>query len=160
MREEATTNGVTVERADILSATARGLIEALNAELTATYPEAGACHFRLDAQEVSEGRGAFLVAWRDGKPVGCGAVRRIEDQVGELKRMYVRRDERGRGTGRALLGALEKAASGLKINRLVLETGVRQTVAIALYERFGFSRIEPFGEYVASPLSLCMAKDL
>ena len=68
----------TIERFDILSHTARTLIEALNAELSSRYPEDGATHFRLDPDEVAEGRGAFLVASRAGKPVGCGAVRRID----------------------------------------------------------------------------------
>lgn len=151
---------VTVERADIASALARSLIEALNSELSARYPEAGACHFRLDADEVSAGRGAFLVAQRGETAIGCGAVRRIEDRVGELKRMYVCPAERGRGVGRAILSALESTARDLGITRLVLETGVRQAQAIALYQGFGFGRIAPFGEYVESPLSICMAKDL
>lgn len=149
-----------VKRCEIVSAVARGLIEALNAELSQTYPEEGACHFRLDAEEVSEGRGAFLVAWRGERPIGCGAVRRIHDRVGELKRMYVALEERGRGVGKALLNALEAEARALEISRLVLETGVRQDRAIALYERAGFRRIEPFGEYLSSPLSICMARDL
>src|SRR5688572_31641404 len=105
MRPE--TNGVTVQRIEILLPIARGLIEALNIELAGRYPEEGACHFRLDPDEVAAGRGAFLVASRAGKAIGCGAVRRIEDRAGELKRMYVCPEERGRGVGRAILAALE-----------------------------------------------------
>ena len=151
---------VIVQRADILSPTARILIEGLNAELSSRYPEEGACHFRLDAHEVADGQGAFLIAFRSGMPVGCGAIRRIETRTGELKRMYVVPDERGRGVGRAILNSLEAEAQTLRVSRLVLETGVRQFEAIALYQRAGFSRIAPFGEYVASPLSVCMAKEL
>jgi GNAT superfamily N-acetyltransferase len=157
MNDEAT---FTIERFDILSHTARTLIEALNAELSSRYPEDGATHFRLDPDEVADGRGAFLVASRAGKPVGCGAVRRIEGRTGEIKRMYVRLEERGRGLGRALLAALEAEAQALGITRLVLETGVRNPEALALYEQAGFSPIAPFGEYVDSPLSVCMGKDL
>jgi GNAT superfamily N-acetyltransferase len=151
---------LTVQRTDILSSAARSLIEALNAELSSCYPEEGACHFRLDADEVADGRGAFLIAARFGKPIGCGAVRRIDERTGELKRMYVSPEERGHGIGRAILAALEVEAKTLGIARLVLETGVRQSEALALYQRAGFSRIDPFGEYVASPLSVCMAKEL
>jgi GNAT superfamily N-acetyltransferase len=151
---------LTIDRCDILSPTARSLIETLNAELSATYPEQGACHFRLDAHEVSEGNGAYLVAWSGQRPIGCGAIRKIDHQVGELKRMYVAADQRGNGVGRALLQALESQARKLNLRKLVLETGVRQHAAIALYQRAGFSRIDPFGEYTASPLSLCMSKDL
>ncbi|MFO1512620.1 MAG: hypothetical protein U1F83_06865 [Verrucomicrobiota bacterium] len=59
-----------VQRADILSVAARALIEALNTELLLAYPEEGACHFRLGAHEVSDGQGAFLIAFRAGTPVG------------------------------------------------------------------------------------------
>lgn len=149
-----------VQRADLLSVTAQTLIAALNAELTAAYPEEGATHFQLDASEVAEGQGAFLVALRAGTPVGCGAVRRFGTNTGELKRMYVVPQERGRGVGRVILEALEAEARRLRLTRLVLETGVRQAKAQALYERAGFVRIAPFGEYVHSPLSVCMAKEL
>jgi putative acetyltransferase len=151
---------VVVERADILSGEARSLIEALNAELSSRYPEDGATHFRLDPDEVAPGHGAFLVARRTGRPVGCGAVRRIEAGIGEVKRMYVSPEARSGGVGRAVLTALENETRALGLVRLVLETGIRQPEAIALYERAGFSRIPAFGEYVHSPLSVCMAKDL
>ena len=160
MSEQADQVKVVVQRSDILSPPARTLIAALNKELSRTYPEEGACHFRLDADEVADGRGAFLIAWRTGKPIGCGAIRRIEERTGELKRMYVTPEERGRGIGRAILQALEGQARALGISRVVLETGIRQREALALYERAGFVRIAPFGEYVASPLSVCMAKEL
>ena len=152
--------GLAVERADILSPEALVLIEALNAELSSRYPEDGATHFRLDAEEVAPGHGAFLVAARAGKPIGCGAVRRIEAGTAEVKRMYVIPEARGQRVGRAVLSALEREARTLDCGRLVLETGVRQQEAIALYEHAGFSRIPAFVEYVDSPLSVCMAKDL
>jgi GNAT superfamily N-acetyltransferase len=151
---------LTVARADIRSPEALGLIGALNRELSSRYPEDGATHFRLDADEVAPGRGAFLIAARAGTPVGCGAVRRIEDGTAEVKRMYVRPEVRGQRVGQAVLSALEAEARALGCARLVLETGVRQMEAIALYERAGFARIAPFGEYVDSPLSVCMAKEL
>ena len=151
---------VTVQRTDVLSAVARGLIEALNAELSAVYPEQGATHFRLDPEEVSDGRGVFLVATRAGVPVGCGAVRRIGEGAGEIKRMFVVPAERGRGVGRVLLTRLEDEARSLGLSRLFLETGVRQHAALAMYDRAGFSRVDPYGEYVGSPLSVCMKKDL
>ena len=160
MREAPDAADLTISRADIHSPDSLALISELNAELSATYPEPGATHFRLDADEVAEGRGAFLVASRSGRPVGCGAVRRIDPQTGELKRMYVRREHRGRGVGRALLAALEAEARALGLRRLVLETGVRQNEAIALYRRCGFTGIPAFAEYALSPLSLCMAKDI
>ncbi|WP_437338073.1 GNAT family N-acetyltransferase [Sorangium sp. So ce394] len=60
----------------------------------------------------------------------------------------------------SILRALEEQALALGRTRLVLETGVRQPEAIALYRRAGFVEIPPFGEYLGSPLSVCMGKDL
>jgi putative acetyltransferase len=151
---------LTIQRRDILSSEAQALIAALNAELTALYPEAGATHFRLDPSEVADGMGAFLVACRGGVAIGCGALRRIDTLTGELKRMYVNPSARGLGVGHALLVALQAEARRLGLTRVVLETGVRQARALSLYERNGYTRIALFGEYVGSPLSVCMAKDL
>jgi GNAT superfamily N-acetyltransferase len=138
----------------------RALVSALNEELSAQYPELGATHFCLDSEEVTEGHGAFVVAWLDGSPVGCGGVRRLDATTAELKRMYVAPGTRGRGVGRALLEELEHQARRLGVRRLLLETGVRQRAALVLYEHAGFVIISAFGEYRDSALSVCMAKDL
>ncbi len=151
---------IAVRRSDILSPDAQSLIRLLNAELSALYPEDGATHFHLDPDEVAEGRGGFFMASLDGKLVGCGAFRLIEARTAEIKRMYVSPSERGRGVGRAILARLEAEVRARGADRLVLETGERQHEAMALYERAGFTRIPPFGEYVDSPLSVCMAKNL
>jgi GNAT superfamily N-acetyltransferase len=154
---------VVVRREDITSPTAATLITALNAELSQQYPEPGATHFRLGPEEVAEGRGAFLVACVDGTPLGCGAVRSLGSLAhgtGELKRMYVAPSARGQGIGRVLLTALEQEARLLGVRRLVLETGVRQEAAIALYRKTGFAVIPAYGEYTGSPTSICMGKDL
>ena len=138
------------------------LIGELDAELHDLYPEAGAVHDSLDAAEVSAGRGVLLAAVDEttGDLLGCGAVRLREPGVAEIKRMYVRPHARGRGIGRALLGALEAEAEALFADRVVLETGARQLEAVELYRRAGYVEIERFGEYTDSPLSLCMSRTL
>jgi GNAT superfamily N-acetyltransferase len=151
---------LTIRAVALDSAEARELVGALDAELSGRYPEEGATHFRLDAEEVASGRGAFLVAAIDGSLVACGAVRCIEPGVAEIKRMYVSPAARGRGIARVLLEHLEREARALGAHRIVLETGVRQPEALALYRRAGYEPIEPWGEYVDSPLSLCMGKKL
>lgn len=148
-----------IERTTVDSPEARALIEALNAELSATYPEPGATHFRLDPDEVAPGRGAFLIARRDGEAVGCGAVRRIDATTAELKRMFTVPRARGTGVASAILAALEAEARALGATRVVLETGTRQLEAMALYERRGYVRIPFYGEY-DGPLSLCMERRL
>jgi putative acetyltransferase len=154
------TSAIEIRHEDLTSQAASLLIAELNAELSQTYPEPGATHFRLDPDEVGPGRGVFLVAYDNDQPAGCGAVRRIEDDAAELKRMYVVPTFRRQGISRLLLEALESEARSLGARRLVLETGVRQHAALALYTEAGFTSIPPYGEYVDSPLSVCLGKDL
>jgi putative acetyltransferase len=152
---------LSIAPADLLAPEAQALIARLNQELASRYPEPGANHFRLDPEEVGPGRGAFLVARHDGEAVGCGALRIVEPGTAELKRMFALPSARRRGIGRAILVALEDEARRLGITRLVLETGIRQPEAIALYRAHGFAEIPPFGEYVLSAAtSVCMAKEL
>ena len=151
---------LSIRREALDSPAAQRLIAALNAELAQSYPEPGANHFRLEAEEVGDNQGALLVGYRAGEAVACGAVRRIEPEVVEIKRMYVVPAARGCGFSRCLLRALEQQAVKLNAHRLVLETGTRQKAAIALYRSAGFFEIECFGEYAHSALSICMAKDI
>lgn len=144
---------------------AQRLIAALNEELAARYPEEGANHFRLDADEVAPGRGAFLVARDDaGAVLGCGAVRLVPEigpGVAEVKRMYTAPAARGQGVAGRVLAELERIAGGeLGATRMLLETGVRQPEAIRVYERAGYARVAAYGEYVGSALSVCMSKSL
>jgi GNAT superfamily N-acetyltransferase len=74
--------------------------------------------------------------------------------------MYVTPKARGRRVAVAILDALEREARVLGATRVVLETGTRQLAAIRLYERAGYVPIPAFGEYIGSPLSACMGKDL
>lgn len=147
-------------RVSLPDADADALIAQLNAELRAAYPEEGANHFRLDPDEVGPGRGAFLIARLDGLPVGCGAVRLIEPGRCEVKRMFTSPAARGRGVAHAVLRELERAALELGATMLVLETGPRQTAALALYRDAGFKPVPAWGEYVGCELSVCLGKAL
>jgi len=98
---------------------------------------------------------------RDGdEAVACGGLRAIDATSGEIKRMFVPTEHRGRGFSRIVLNGLEKHARSLGWNRLLLETGDRQPEAVGLYESAGYRRIPSFGHYAGSDLSLCFAKDL
>lgn len=104
--------------------------------------------------------GAFLVAFDGERAVGCAALRPIGPGAGEVKRMYVDPIMRGRGIGAALLAAVEARAVVLGYDRLQLETGLMQPEAVSLYATRGWERIEPYGQYKDSPLSICFAKQL
>ncbi len=152
---------VRIDRADLHSPEATALIRALNLELSGAYPEPGATHFGLDPTDVAPGRGAFVIAYQDERPVACGAVRLIDPATAELKRMYVEPGARGSGLGRRMVATLEQEAARLGATQVVLETGIRQTPAIALYARCGYRPIPLYGEYTASPgTSVCLGRRL
>ncbi len=152
---------VVITRADMDADVSRALIGSLDQELSAMYPEPGANHFSLGKSEVAEGHGAFLVVYRDGDAVGCGALRLLDAATAELKRMYVMPSVRGTGLGKRLVAALEAEARTLGVRHLVLETGVRQEAALALYRVTGFRSVPLFGEYRLSPeTSVCLGKTL
>jgi putative acetyltransferase len=135
------------------------LIAELNAELSVDYAPEERFH-DLPAEDVAEGAGRFVVAWLDGVPAGCGAVRLLSPDRAELKRMYVVADHRGHGLSRAILSTLEEVATTLGAKSVVLETGIYQPPAIGLYESSGYTRIPRFGPYAASATSLCYEKSL
>jgi putative acetyltransferase len=139
---------------------AQRLIAALDADLAELYPPEQRFGPNLKAQHLEAGRGTFLVARDDGRAVGCGAVRLIDAQTAEVKRMYVEPDQRGRGVGRAILASLEAAARRLRARRLVLETGTQSPEALALYRGAGFVDVPCWGEYATSPTSVCLEKKL
>jgi putative acetyltransferase len=101
----------------------------------------------------------FLVATApDGRPLACGALRRLDPVTAEIKRMYVTPPVRGSGVATALLRALETAAADRGWTTLKLETGPAQPDAIRFYEREGYTPIPLFGAYQDSTLSLCYAR--
>jgi GNAT superfamily N-acetyltransferase len=93
----------------------------------------------------------------DGVPVGMGGWRKY-GQDGEIKRMFVRESARGRGIAKLLLAHLESTAAAAGITRLVLETGLAQPEAIALYRSSGYADVEPFGHYVGYADSVHLGK--
>ena len=143
---------------------ARALEAALNDEIVVRYgaDEPEEPH---DAAQFAPPSGAFVVAWLqvdggDEVPVGCGGIRRIDDERGELKRMYVAPEARGRGVARQLLERLEEEAAALGYAAVWLETGTEQPEAIALYESSGFDLVENFGRYKDEPKVRSFAKSL
>jgi GNAT superfamily N-acetyltransferase len=107
-------------------------------ELDADYmPAAGPA-------ELSAPDGAFLVGWREDQPVCCGGVKRLDDRVCEIKKMYVVPELRGQGVARLLLRALEATARELGYVSVRLDTGPKQIHARSLYESEGYFEIADF----------------
>lgn len=138
-------------------AAARDLIAQLDAYHTNLYP-AESNHL-LPIEALQQGNVTFLIVRVDGRTAGCGAFVHCGDH-GELKRMFVLPEYRGQKLGRILLDELEARmrAAGLILARL--ETGIAQAEALGLYEKAGYVRRGPFGEYREDPLSVFMEKKL
>ncbi|QEE60452.1 GNAT family N-acetyltransferase [Salinibacterium sp. dk2585] len=133
------------------------LHSAQRAEISAAY---GNVDSDPSEPTTSENVTAFVVAYTDGMPAGCGGLRAVADDEFEVKRMYVTPAHRGTGVSTAVLAALEGIARDRGVRRLVLETGDRLPAAIRFYEREGYSRIENFGPYAGVVTSVCYAKQL
>jgi GNAT superfamily N-acetyltransferase len=128
-----------------------------------------------DAQEVIDPAAVVvtLLARVDGVAVACGSVRDVSGTddnrghgtshgaaTGELKRVFVLAEHRGRGVARRLTVELERAVRQVGFRRLVLETGTAQPEAMALYASLGYEPIESYGRYAGEPEQRCFGKRL
>lgn len=137
---------------------AAGLIEAVQQEYVVRY--GGPDETPTDPAEFTPPAGLFLVAYLDGRPVGCGGWRATGDGAAEIKRMFVAAAWRGKGVARAVLAELERTAAAAGLSRTVLETGRAQPEAIALYGSSGYTPIAPFGHYACAPGAVHLGKSL
>ncbi|MFC4721969.1 GNAT family N-acetyltransferase [Geojedonia litorea] len=101
-----------------------------------------------------------LVAYEGDIPVGCGALKMFDADTMEIKRMFTVPESRGKGIAEKILNALESWASELGCNQVVLETGINQQEALALYKKSGFERINNYGQYIGVENSFCFRKTL
>lgn len=151
------TSNITIKQESPDSADAMQLIGELQAGLNQLhYPEKSRHGYSVE-KLLREGV-AFFVARIDDAPAGCGGVQCFGTDYAEVKRMFVRRQYRRLGLAKQILDHLAEFARRKQISILRLETGIYQTEAIALYERYGFERHGPFGEYRADPLSIYFEK--
>ena len=101
-----------------------------------------------------------VVAYENGRPVGCGAIKENAPNIAEIKRMYTSPECRGKGIATAVLTELELWAAELSYTKCILETGKRQPEAIALYKKNGYTTIPNYGQYAKIESSLCFEKEI
>ena len=143
---------------DPRQADVRRIIAESGAYLQVLYPSES--NHVIDVDALAAPDAVFLVARRAGEILGSIAFRIIAPGHAEIKRMFVRAEARGKGAGRRLLEALEDEARRRNVNRISLETGIRQPDAIGLYRASAYQDCPPFGTYRCDPLSLFMTKRL
>ena len=147
-------------RASAADPAAAPLLDGLQEEYARRYDEGSTEMHAYGPEEFSPPGGVFLLLVEGGATLAGGAVRRYDDGIGELKRMWTAPAARRRGHGRRILAALEDAARDLGYARVRLETGTEQPEAVAMYERAGYARIEPYGRYRRDPRTICFEKAL
>jgi putative acetyltransferase len=134
------------------------LIEALDAHAMSLYPPES--NHLLDIASLCAPSVTFLVARAGPEALGIGAVLHDARGWGEVKRMYVRPEARGRRIGVRILDEIESVARSAALPMLRLETGIHNTEALGLYRLAGFRDCAPFGDYAPDPLSVFMEKKI
>jgi putative acetyltransferase len=150
-------SALTVTTDDPNGEVATRLIHDLCSELSVRY---GTPPSPFSPDEVLAPGTALVVARLGGQPIGCGALRRIDETTAEVKRMYVAPDGRRRGIARRILHVLEELAAGFDYRTIRLQTGLEQPEAISLYEFSGYHRTAAYGYHIGDPLSLCFEKTI
>jgi putative acetyltransferase len=142
-----------------LSDDVRELVQALNA-FTFTLTPKGYCHHMTVEQMAQPDTTVFVARNESGVALGMGALRRHPDSIGEVKRMFVKPEARGRGIGEAILAHIEALARQEGNTRIVLETGSNFDAAKRVYARGGFQTCERVLDYPPSPWTAFYAKNL
>lgn len=100
----------------------------------------------------------FVAAELNNEIIGCGAIRPIEGNIGEVKRMYSK--FRGKKIGQTILAFLEKEAKKIGFTELVLETRVKNVEAVEFYKKQQYNIIPNYGKYIDRPEAICFGKSL
>ena len=151
-------DAVVLEEVPFESDLARSLVAEVQQEYVRRY--GGHDETPVDPTQFAPPDGRFLIARVGAAAIGCAGMRRHDDSTVEVKRMFVRVEHRRRGHARRLLAALEDQARDQGFRRVVLETGLAQPEAIALYESSGYLPVPGFGHYKDAPLSKSFAREL
>jgi len=133
------------------------LVEYLDAYLAVVDGEDHAFYAQFNKTGVLK---HVVVAYENGEPAGCGALKEFATNIMEVKRMYTSPAHRGKGIASQVLAELESWAAELGCTKCVLETGKRQPEAIALYNKCGYASIPNYGQYAEVGNSVCFEKEI
>jgi N-acetylglutamate synthase-like GNAT family acetyltransferase len=133
------------------------LMEQLSNSLEVITGDSGKNSF--NSNDVCVPRSLFVVAYNeDGEAMGCGAIRPINEDIAEVKRMFAK--TKAVGVGSEILQHLENQARKLGYSALWLETRLINKRAVSFYEKRGYHRISNYGKYVNKPEAICFEKNI
>ncbi len=131
------------------------LVSLLDADLASRYADGNVQYSTFNALNKIT---AVVLALHEDEPFACGAFKPFGEGGVEIKRVFVKPAFRGRGAAKRIMAELEAWAAAEGFSRAVLETGLHQPEAIALYEHIGYRRIANFAPYVGMAESVCYEK--
>lgn len=150
--------GVTVHQRRYTDPDVVALVGLVQAEYVVRY--GGPDETPVDPVQFDPPAGVFVVGLLGSTPVACGGWRSYGEDAAELKRMFVVAAARRRGYAARILTELERLAQVAGKQRVLLETGTAQPEALAMYRRWGYTPVEPFGHYRCAPQSVHLGKAL
>lgn len=139
---------ITVAPVDGAAEDARACLDAYAADIDARFPEGFDRTDLVRPEEVTGEAGAFFVAYEEGRPVACGALRTLEPGVGEIRHVWVHPDARRLGLARRILTELELAAAAHDFAVVRLDTHATLTEAQAMYRACGYTEIPAYVDHV------------
>lgn len=150
-------NKITLKRTTSDDPDFRELVVALDRHLHKVF---GVQQEFYDTLNVIENCDTVVLAYCDGEPAGCGALRAYDEDKIEVKRMYAAEHYRGIGIATAVLHELEQWAKELGYKEIILETGILLAPANAFYKKEGYQVTDKWGQYVDAENSVCMKKTI
>lgn len=148
---------ITITRTDSSNTHFQELVAALDADLRIRDGEEHGFYAQFNKIDMIR---HVVVAYDGNKPVGCGAVKAYDAETMEVKRMFVAPEERCKGIASIVLSELETWTNELGYQKCILETGIKQPEAIALYLKNKYVRIPNYGQYAGVENSVCLEKTL
>jgi len=148
---------MTIKRTDSSNSDFQDLVKLLDQDLAVRDGDEHAFYHQFNAIDMLKNCVLFYV---HEKPVACGAFKKFEEDTVEIKRMFVLPEYRGNGYASKILTELENWAKNEGFKFSVLETGVKQPEAMALYRKNGYDLIPNYGQYIGIENSVCYKKML
>jgi len=133
------------------------LVKKLDAELAIRDGEDHVFYSQFNSLEKIR---HVVLAYVNGEPAGCGAIKEYSANTMEIKRMFVLADHRRKGIAAKILTELERWAAELSFRECILETGKKQPEAIELYKKNGYQQIPNYGQYIGVENSVCFEKKI
>jgi len=133
------------------------LIKQLDEDLKVRY---GELQKQYDKHNKVDYINDVVLIYKDKVPVACGAFKKYNEDIIEMKRIFVKSESRQQGLSKIIMNKLEDSAKIKGYKYAILETGIRQFEAINLYKSVGYEIIQNYEPYVENANSVCMKKAL